>query len=236
MILVYFRDFSPYTLILLERNRFAMSQKIDIFNNLHYRLVSGEFEHGAKLRADVLRDEFECSASTVREALFRLSTVGLVDFHEQRGFRVPIKSSRKIIELTHIRILLECEGAAMSIRNGGVRWEAKMTAAHHQLSHIETRIQGTGDTSVYVGIWNGAEREFHQTLIAACESETLKEMHARVYAQFRQQLMISDRHFAFISENIQQHAQIVEAAISGDEVLTRQKIHDHLARHLTGAT
>lgn len=211
-----------------------MPQETDIYNNLQDRLISGGFEHGAKLRAEVLREEFECSASTVREALFRLSTVGLVNFQEQRGFRVPERSSVKLIELTHIRVLLEGEGAVMSIRNGGVGWEAKMTAAHHQLSHIEMRIHAADDASEHVRIWFDAEREFHQTLISACGSETLKEMHARVYAQFRQQLMVSDRRFGFISKNIEHHAQILAAVISGDEALTRQKIHDHLARHLTG--
>lgn len=61
----------------------------DIHGDLKNRLISGEFEHGAKLRAEVLRTEYGCSASTVREALFRLSTVGLAEFEEQRGFRVP---------------------------------------------------------------------------------------------------------------------------------------------------
>jgi DNA-binding GntR family transcriptional regulator len=131
---------------------------------------------------------------------------------------------------------LEGEGVVLSIRNGGIAWEAKMTAAHHQLSHIEKRIHGADDPSEYVGIWFRAEREFHETLIAACGSETLKEMHARIYAQFRQQLMVADRRFDFISENIQHHSEILAAAVSGDEELTRQKVHDHLARHLTGRT
>lgn len=213
-----------------------MQHETDIYDSLQVRLISAGFEHGAKLRAEVLREEFGCSASTVREALFRLSTVGLVVFQEQRGFRVPCRSAEKLIELTHLRILLEAEGAVMSIRKGGIAWEAKMTAAHHQLSHIEKRIHGADDPSDYIGIWFRAEREFHDTLIGACGSETLKGMHARIYAQFRQQLMVADRRFEFISENIQHHSEILAAAVSGDEELTREKVYDHLARHLTGTT
>lgn len=213
-----------------------MPQETDIYLDLKKRLISKGFEHGAKLRAEVLRSEFACSASTVREALFRLSTVGLVDFQEQRGFRVPERSKQKLIELTHLRILLEGEGTVLSIRNGGVAWEAKLTAAHHQLSHIETRIHGIECPAALVDIWFNAENEFHQTLISACGSDILKETHSRIYAQFRQQLMVADRRFEFISENIQHHAEILDAAIKGDETLTRTKIHDHLARHLTGTT
>jgi len=213
-----------------------MFNEKDIYLNLQNRLVSAGFEHGAKLRAEVLGHEYNCSASTIREALFRLSTLGLVKFQEQRGFRVPERSPEKVMELTHMRVLLEGEGTVLSIHKGGVAWEARLTAAHHQLSHIEKRIHTIDDPTDLFPIWFNAEREFHQTLISACGSETLKELHARVYAQFRQQLMAADRQFNFISDNIQHHAEILAAAVSGDEGLTRQKIHDHLARHLTGNT
>lgn len=213
-----------------------MTEELDIYQTLKFRLISNGFEHGAKLRAEVLRDEFKCSASTVREVLFRLSTVGLVNFQEQRGFRVPPRSARKLTELTHMRVLLESEGSVMSMRNGGVPWEARLTAAHHQLSHIEKRIHAQDDPSGLVDIWFSSEIDFHQTLISDCGSETLKLMHRRIYAQFRQQLMVADRQFNFITDNIQHHAAILEAALSGDEDLTRAKIHDHLARHLKGNT
>ena len=48
--------------------------------------------------------------------------------------------------------------------------------------------------------------------------------------------MKADRRFDFISNNIQQHSDILEAALAADEALTRKRIHDHLERHLTGQT
>lgn len=204
----------------------------DIFEALRHRLMTNGFAHGQKVRAEHLRVEFGCSASTVREALFRLSTLGLVEFREQRGFRVPEKSKSLVHELTHLRVLLEAEGAAMSIRFGGVAWEARLTAAHHQLSHLETRLQTATDTSPFIDLWFAAERQFHEMLISACGSDSLMATHHQVYCRFRQQLMVEDRNFDFISNNIQQHQQILDAAMSGDEALTRRKIHDHLARHL----
>jgi len=212
-----------------------MSSDIDIYADLQHRLISNAFDHGAKLRAEQLKNDYRCSASTVREALFRLSTEGLVDFQEQRGFRVPEKSAQLLSELTHVRILLEAEGTALSIRTGGVAWEARLTAAHHQLSHIEKRIHATKDPSPLVDLWFKAELQFHETLISSCGSETLKAMHRQVYLRFRQQLMVADRSFDFISKNIQHHYEIMVAALEGDEALTRQKVHDHLARHLDPA-
>ncbi len=204
----------------------------DLYVHLQHRLISNDFNFGEKLRAEQLKQDYGCSASTVREALFRLSTEGLVDFQEQRGFRVPEKSALLLSELTHLRILLEAEGAVLSIRYGGVAWEARLTATHHQLSHIEKRIHASSDASPLVDLWFYAELEFHQTLLSACGSETLKAMHLQIYFRFRQQLMEADRSFDFISMNIRHHQSILEAALDGDESMTRQKIHDHLARHL----
>jgi DNA-binding GntR family transcriptional regulator len=137
-----------------------------------------------------------------------------------------------LAELTHVRILLESEGTVLSIRHGGVAWEARLTATHHQLSHLEKRIHDSKDPTPLVSLWFRSELEFHQTLISACQSETLKKMHSQIYQRFRQQLMIADRCFDFISKNIEQHHAILTAALDGDEDKTRQKIHDHLARHL----
>lgn len=210
----------------------GMSQDSDIYENLHHRLMTGEFSHGDKLRAERLRQDYGCSASTVRETLFRLSTEGLVDFHQQRGFRVPPVSRQKQHELTQMRILIEGEGTCLSIRQGGVAWEARLAAAHHKLSHIESRIRASNHETGLLDLWIAAEREFHETLISACDSDTLKRMHQMIYAQFRQQHVITDRNFSFVSENIAQHQSIVDAALDGDEGRVRQRIHDHLARNL----
>jgi len=212
-----------------------MSYDADIFETLRHRLMTNGFEHGQKVKAEHLRLEFGCSASTIREVLFRLSTLGLVEFREQRGFRVPTKSRKVLNELTHLRVLLEAEGTAMSIRFGGVAWEARLTAAHHQLSHLEMRLQSAPDTTPFVDLWFDAERHFHETLISACGSNTLRAAHHQVYCQFRQQLMVEDRAFGYISENIKHHQQILDAAMAGDEALTRAKIHNHMARHLMPA-
>lgn len=213
-----------------------MTQETDHYQTLHTQLITNHFEHGAKLRPEEIRHDLNCSASTVREILFRLATAGLVLFQEQRGFRVPERSVELMAELTHLRVVLEGEGAALSMQHGGVAWEAQLTAAHHQLSHIESRIHDSPDPSELIDLWAQAERGFHETLISACGSDTLKSMHGQIYARFRQQLMVADRSFDFISDNIRHHQQILEAALSGDVAVTRAKIADHMARHAKGET
>ena len=209
-----------------------MSTKPTIYDSLRDRLVNGEFTQGQRLRANVLRLDYDISASNMREILFRLSTVGLVDFQEQRGFRLPRQSPEIQHDLTKFRILLESEGACLSIRSADIDWEARLTAANHKLSHIESRVRGGGANQALITLWTEAERAFHQTLIDACGSETLKQTHDMIYQRFRQQLITTDRQFVFIPENIEQHQAILDAVLAGDEALTRTRIAEHLARNL----
>ncbi|MCG6901590.1 MAG: GntR family transcriptional regulator [Rhodobacter sp.] len=209
-----------------------MSKDNEILVSLRGRLVNGQFDPGQRLQPEKLRTDYGCSASTLRETLFRLSTEGLVDFQEQRGFRVPRLSRKLQHELTLMRILLEGEGACLSIRLGGVAWEARLSAAHHQLSHIEMRVGSEPPAGHILELWSNAELEFHQTLIGACDSDTLKRTHRIIYNQFRQQLITTGQKFVFIPENVEQHKAILDAALDRDEPLIRRRIHDHLARNL----
>ncbi len=209
-----------------------MNSSASIYDNLRDRVVNGEFEPGQRLRPQGFSTEYDCAAATIREILFRLSTVGLVDHHEGRGFHLPRQSPELQHDLTTFRIMLECEGACLSIRNGGVAWEARLSAAHHKLSHIESRVHTGPKTSNLLALWTAAEQEFHQTLIDACESDVLKETHAVIYFRFRQQMIISDSKFTFVPENIEQHKRILDAALAHDEDLIRERIHDHLSRNL----
>ena len=210
----------------------------NIYEKLRDRLVGGEFEAGQRLRSDEIKKDYNVSSGTVRELLFRLSSTGLVDFLEQRGFRVPELSQEVQHDLTQTRIMLECEGACLSIRNGGVAWEARLTAAHHELKHIETHInQQSFDGSVeLLSLWRAAELKFHKTLIEECKSELLKEFHENVYHRFRQQLITIDRQFDHVPKNVEQHQNILDAVLKRDENLIRKLIYSHLSRHLTSRT
>ncbi|THH35914.1 GntR family transcriptional regulator [Aliishimia ponticola] len=209
-----------------------MREEIDVFHDLRRRLCSGEFAYGTKLRAEALRKDYDCAASTVRENLLRLSELGLVDFQEQRGFRMPEYAPERQHDITATRIMLESEAACRAMRQGGVEWEAQLSAAHHKLSHIESRMSARGMTEELLRLWSAAELEFHQTLLSACGSPLLMELHLIVYYRYRQVNIEADRALTDLAENIEEHKNILDAALTGDEDLMRRRIYEHFKRHL----
>jgi len=209
-----------------------MAAHDNIYSDLHDRLVIGEFPPGQRLKPEDLSQHYSASGSAIREICHRLASVGLLDYQEQRGFRLPPQSAVLRSDLTRFRIVLECEGARRSIRNGGIAWEARLIAAHHKLSHIESRVRSDRGSVDLLKMWTQTELEFHQTLIEECGLEVLIQTHRVIYQRFRQQLIISDRSFVFVPENIVQHAAILDAALARDEGLIATLIQEHLVRNL----
>ncbi len=209
-----------------------MASDFDITETLRNWLVGGRFMHGTKLKADALKAELGCSASTVREALFRLSLEGLVTFQDQRGFRVPHADPEILHDITQMRIWLEEQGACLSLRRSSVAWEARLTAAHHKISHIESRLERAEASDAVFQLWIQGEQEFHQTLVSNCGSELLKQTHLTMYRRFRQQMVMADRDFKHLTINRDDHQGILDAVLKHDEDALRTRIRAHLSRHL----
>lgn len=206
----------------------------EIYEDMQRKLMTATYESGAKLKLDPLQKEYACSASTVRDVLLRLTRVGLVEFEEQRGFRVRRTSPQRRHDVARFRILLEQEGARQSIRKGGLDWEADLSAAHHKLSHIETRMTRGTLNPADMALWSDAEKEFHNTLISACGSEMLRETYDHVYSQFRQQMMGQERDFGtdYFQAIITEHQAILDAALARDETACNAAILKHMQRNL----
>lgn len=206
----------------------------DIYADLQRRLITRQFLPGQKLKPAELTGEYGVSANTIRDVLMRLSLGGLVEFEDQRGFRASQTSVEKRRDITQFRILLEQEGARLSMELGGLEWEAQLSAAHHKLRHIESQIAHADDTGTNMGLWSDAEFDFHRTLISACGSDILTETYARVNAQFRQQMVGVERDFGsnYFNAIIVEHQLILDAALARDAGRCRQAIYDHLKRNL----
>lgn len=206
-----------------------------IYDDLRTRLVSTGFAHGQRMKSDDLRKDYACSASTIREVLFRLSCDNFLVFEDQKGFRVPTASHHDLQELATIRVLLEKEGVTASIRSGGLTWEARLTAAHHKLAHIEHQIEQLSNLRDFVTIWTAAEREFHETLVSASPSTLLKTMHRTTFDRYRQtQVGLCTRgKFGFREGNISEHAAILDAALAKDIDMCCELVEYHIRASMT---
>jgi len=200
----------------------------DVYRSVKNRILAGEFGAGEKLKPDEVRDRYGISASAMREVFIRLAAERIVTAEEQRGFRIPEASEKRLTELMNVRILLECEGARLSMKYGDVEWEARMSAAHHKLAHIEKKMKDSRMIEPFVSIWTRIDWEFHDTLMSACGSDILRETHRSIYDQFRQQVVAELDSFGFRDCTIPEHFDILTAAVNRDAEACCHAIDRHL--------
>ena len=137
------------------------------YRALRSDIVWGKLEPGAPLRSDELRRKYRVGISPLREALSRLASERLVTSTGQRGFRVAPIDAASIIDISETRLIIECAALRSSIEKGDVNWETRVVAAHHALS----RVPVPSSPGVDAEIWTSRHRDFHMSLMSACDSE-----------------------------------------------------------------
>ncbi len=191
-------------------------------------IIAGELAPGSKLKLDALKSRYETGVSTLRETLNRLSSDGFVVAEEQRGFFVTQVSREDLIEITHLRVLLECDALRAAVINGDTDWEGDLVAAHHKLHLMEKKLLA-GDTS-QKETWKRYDWMFHLALIRACNSRNLLQLHATIYDKYLryQMLVLTYRGEAAVDE----HRKMFEAALNRDADSAAKYLEEHIVRGL----
>jgi DNA-binding GntR family transcriptional regulator len=211
---------------------FGVTNLMSLYETLRSDILMGAYEPGSKLKMEALKERYGSGVNVLRESLARLSSEGLVDSEDQKGFRITPVSSARLSDLTRLRILLECDGAKHSFINGGVEWESDLVAAHHKLVYVEGKMRG--DNQQYFQMWHQCDYDFHAALIAACGSDIHQHYHKQIYDQFRQFVVAELKNTGFRGpEIVNEHNVVLEAALGRDIEACSEALASHLNGFLT---
>ena len=200
------------------------------YARIRHDVLDGTLAPGSKLRFEMLRERYGVGASTLREALTRLVGEALVTSEEQRGFRVAEVSLDDFADLTRARKLIEVEALRQSIIFGDDAWEGALVGAFHRLSKVEEKLGG-GSPEMR-DEFEARNRDFHNTLIAACPSRWLKHMHGILFQQSERYRRIS---LAARDETRDVHAEhkaVLDAALARDVDLACRLEAEHIDKTL----
>lgn len=212
-----------------------------VYDTLRRNIIAGKYEPGEKLRIEPLRGGFGVAASTVREALARLTAEGLVTAEGQRGFRVAPMSYDDLMDITRLRVMLETEALADSIRHGDVAWECRVVAAFHNLSRAEERIASSRPDDFLH--WEESNQDFHRQLTSACPSARLLGLVEILYRQHERYRMQSLMHrhdgrgdaVPTLPRNVHvEHEGLMNAAIARDADTARRLLTAHIETTASG--
>lgn len=196
------------------------------FDQIREGILSGEFRPGERLKGEHLRQRLKVGLSPIREALSRLATEGLVIIEDNKGAQVRTLSDSEIEDTAKTYAKIECLAVDESIRNGGDAWEARLVAALHSLSKVET------GKSVRFQEWAVRNTELHHALVSGCDSPYLLKIWDELH-QRNQWFTRLTFHLALkkdtLAVNHAEHKEIAESALQRDSTKAQQ----FLKRHIT---
>lgn len=197
-------------------------------SRLREAIISGELQAGSKINLEKARQAFNVSLSPLREGLARLISDGLVEFEDNRGYRVSPISLTNLEEITSLREQLEVFALRESMRIGDVDWEGNVMRTLHRLNRTE-RDAARPETFER---WEAVHRDFHLTLISGCGKPlllhfcnlllNLNDRYRRVFLNRTS----GDRNVS------QEHSEIAQGAVARDMDYACERLRQHI--HRTG--
>lgn len=191
----------------------SSTQASTVYDRLREDLLSGSLEPGRKLQMRFLVEMYRTGQTPLREALNRLTSDGLVECREQRGFYVAKISRSELAELTKTRCWVESIALRESMAASTPKWEELLLLAQHRLSRTPRSL----NTELFEDNpeWERLHRLFHRTLIGNCGSQSLIAFCGQLADQLYRYRRLSIRK-AFPTRHVtDEHQAITTAVLSG---------------------
>ncbi|MGI9501341.1 MAG: GntR family transcriptional regulator [Geminicoccaceae bacterium] len=203
----------------------ARSITAQIYGRVRTDILAGVLEPGLKLKIDELRQAYGSGSSPIREALSLLTSDGLVERVDQRGFRVALVSAEGFDELLTTRCWLEERALSESIGRGGKDWEERVVLAEYHLSRTERSVSRNAFIANHD--WELRHKDFHMALISACGSSILLNFCHQLYDQNVRYRHVAGK-VAYPKRNIaKEHQAIMQAALDRDVASAVTGLLDH---------
>ncbi|MDO6962884.1 GntR family transcriptional regulator [Rhizobium alvei] len=201
------------------------------YNLLRDAIVHAHYAPGEKLRIDHIAKTMEASLGAVREALSRLTAEGLVVAEPQKGFVVAPISRQDLLDMTEVRIEIECRCLEDTIRRADLEWEGRIIALQHRLKVLAGRSMADG--GLFSDQWHMAHTLFHDELTASCGNMWWLRLRRQLFTQSERYRRLSGPLDETGRDVTAEHDAIAAAAIARDIDTARTAMAEHLRRTTT---
>ena len=192
---------------------------------LRQRIFSRELEPGSWIDELKLAEEYGITRTPLREALKVLAPEGLVTMKVRRGAYVTEVSDKDLADVYHLLALLESDGAGVVAERATDAQRAELQTLHAELeAAVKNRER-----------FFTINERFHLRLLEIADNRWRMQMVSDL-----RKVMKLNRHNSLlktgrISESLAEHRAIMEALLSRDATLTRQRMQQHFQNGLEAA-
>jgi len=197
-----------------------MSQAQRLKQTIEDEIVAGTLPLGARLDEVQLAERFGVSRTPIREAIIQLTMTGLVETKPRKGATVSTPEPQHLQAMFEAMAEIEAACGRLAAR----RLIPEDEAALQEALAACKRAADAGDSEAYYQ----ENYIFHTVIYRACRNSFLEEQArqlSRRLAPFRRlQLRVRQR----LAQSLAEHAAIVEAIVSGNEVRAADTLRNHV--------
>jgi len=207
-----------------------------VFETVHEWIISGKLKPGDKLASqDKLAEQFGVSRNTLREAIYKLTVMGLLSAKQGVGTIVNISSPSNYMTSLSDHLLLnpgtvrEFIEARLVIEQATVRL-AVVRMTKESLSKLndsitqQARAFKEGDIDTFIKL----DSEFHRELARESGNAVLLKFLETVRELLQEFIAEVSRLPGAIRSAIKYHREIVEYMLNNDRERAEEKMRDHL--------
>jgi DNA-binding FadR family transcriptional regulator len=208
------------------------ARKVDIVNNLQWKILSGEWGPGTHLPSErELAVDYAVSRPVIREALAGLVELGFIEIHPGRGsFVREVKVDDLSNSLTRAATLANITARDLVVARVGLECSAVELAAQQKNPGVETLRAALKAHSEASGVESVAltDLAFHESVVAASQNPVLVLMFGAIRNQVFALMLRShsDPNVHTVGEPY--HERIVGAIADRDPQAARELMREHL--------
>lgn len=209
-----------------DQNRDPRLLREVVYEQLKEAIRHGELQPGEPLSETSLSQALNISRTPVREALQQLAQEGLVQKTPNRSVTVTEPSFQDVLNILHVRTLVEPEIARLAAKSMSEEELDLMTTTVDEMAEAAQR----DDRST----WIEADTVYHETLSDTCPNALLGQLGLQM--RNRMQYLATDSQITAsrLIEGTEEHRQILAAIAERDAEAAEEAMREHLRQVRTG--
>jgi len=193
-----------------------------IFEKLQQAIYSGKLKSGERLTEKKIAEELGVSRTPVREALYRLTSLGLIKMIPHRGFLISRWSSKEIEDVIELRSVLEAFAVRLAIRY----------ILKKEIDELKDLINKMEKAVLKRDVMKASclNSLFHDKIVHVSRNKELSEVMESIKNKIYHFRIISLSSPNRLKESFEEHKKILDVIINKDSELAQELISQHIKK------
>jgi DNA-binding GntR family transcriptional regulator len=198
------------------------SKKEKAYQVFKQAIIAGQLESAKIYSIADLSETFEVGRTPAREALVILASEGFIDPIPRSGYQVKPLSIHDILEVFHLRTVLEVEGVGLAAERIADEGIYLLEENNHQEQEIVLNSNSDSSDQSYRKGYD-LNLAFHLTIAQASGNNRLVDLVEKLLNDL-ERVLAQDPYIA----EPQQHAEIIEALKRRDKLASQEAMRKHI--------